>query len=755
MASAPTSGLADTPGLTVKATLPVFVVTIGLSAFLLFGVQPLFAKLVLPVLGGSPAVWSVATVVFQCLLLAGYAYAHALAALRIRTSLLIHLGLLAVAGACLPIGLPSGWLQAPAGFEVPWLAALTLSCIGLPFFAVAANGPLLQAWFARTGHRQARDPYFLYAASNIGSFAALAAYPFLIEPTIRLRDQAGAWSLGFAALAVLIAACGLTAGRGRAGLVEAAPEDGAVSAPTWHDRLVWIGVSAVPAGLLVGVTAHISTDVAPMPLLWIVPLGVYLVSFVVAFRPGRWLDDPLLTLPRIGLTLLALLGWLTSFEAGLALHLGLFAVTALVCHRMLFRARPDPRHLTGFYLALSVGGAIGGLLCGVVAPLVFNTLAEYPILLVAALACRSDLVGQKGRFGRDAGRAGAICAAMLLATICAVAWGCPPLLGLKALLITLSVIAIAGWRSVGTSLVAIGTIAIVQTWSVLPGGGPQESIRSFFGIHRILTSEDGNFRILSHGTTIHGAVRVREADGSLPRGRPEPTTYYTYEGAIGGAIASARSARGGALARVSAVGLGTGSLACHRQPGEDWSFYEIDAAVVRIARDASRFPFLAECGAGVPVVIGDARLTLTGAAPGQDLIVVDAFSSDSIPFHLLTREAIGLYLSRLGPEGVILMHVSNRHLDLSRILARTAAEHGLVAVEVVDSDRPEERRERMRTPAKIVLLARDVAHVGPIVNRSGATRLEADPARRPWTDDFSNVLEALRDARRPVEPARK
>ena len=248
MASVPTSGLADTHGLGVRAILPVFVVTIGLSAFLLFGVQPLFAKLVLPVLGGSPAVWSVATVVFQCLLLAGYAYAHALAALRMRTSLLIHLGFLAAAGACLPIGLPSGWLQAPAGFEVPWLAALTLSCIGLPFFAVAANGPLLQAWFARTGHRQARDPYFLYAASNIGSFAALAAYPFLIEPIFRLRDQAGAWSLGFAALAVLVAACGLTAGRGTADQVAAVPEDRAIPAPTWRDRLVWIGVSAVPAG---------------------------------------------------------------------------------------------------------------------------------------------------------------------------------------------------------------------------------------------------------------------------------------------------------------------------------------------------------------------------------------------------------------------------------------------------------------------------------------------------------------------------
>lgn len=749
MSTVPTAQPAETTSAGIRAALPVYAATIGLSAFLLFSVQPLFTKLVLPVLGGTPAVWSVATVVFQCLLLAGYAYAHALSGLRGRTAYLIHLAVLMAAWIALPIKLMPGWTQAPAGWEAPWLAALMVLSIGLPFFAVAANGPLLQAWFARTGHRQSADPYFLYAASNIGSFAALAAYPFLVEPAFRLHEQISAWSVGFGALIALIAITGAMAVLGQPRAPDAANLVlGEPARTSWQTRVIWVGLSAVPSGLLVAVTSHISTDLAPIPLLWIVPLGLYLLTFIVAFRPGTWLDDPRFSLPRVGLTCIALVGVgkAGTLELDLAVHLCLFALTALICHRMVFRLRPAPRALTGFYLALSIGGAIGGLFCGLAAPLLFNTLTEYPLFLIAALACRADLREQSARLLRDGIWATTVCALVLLATLAATRFLPLGNLPLRIALVGLSLLAIVRWRSAATSLATVVGIALLVTWPALTGTS-SESLRSFFGVHSILEGGDGRFRVLSHGTTVHGAVRIKQEDGSPATGLPEPTTYYAAGQVIAQTIEATRAARGGQLRRVSAVGLGTGSLACYRKPGEDWTFYEIDRTVVQIAQ--SRFPFLASCGQGLPVVLGDARLTLETAPREQDLIVVDAFSSDSIPIHLLTREAIGLYLSRLAPGGVVLMHISNRHLDLSRVLARAAAEHGLVTMLGIDR-KPEPFEKGMRAPAKVMLLARDQADFGPIAESPSWQRLAPELERRPWTDDFSNVFEALRDGKRPV-----
>jgi hypothetical protein len=746
MSSVPSRQAAGEARWPATAVLGIYTAAICLSAFLLFSVQPLFAKMLLPKLGGSPAVWSVATVVFQCLLLAGYAYAHALSGLSGRTAYLLHLLVLATAWLALPIALAPGWTQAPPGWEAPWLVVLMLASIGLPFFAVAANGPLLQSWFSRTEHRAAADPYFLYVASNVGSFAALAAYPLLLEPALRLRDQAAAWSAGFGALVLLIAIAG-TMYRPRTRTVVARSEG---ARTLWSTRLVWVGLSAIPSGLLVAVTAHISTDVAPMPLLWIVPLSLYLLSFVVAFRPAGWLDDPRSGLLRVGLTGIALIGIGKSGDLAmtLAIHLSLFTLTALACHRMLFKLRPRASELTGFYLALSVGGAIGGLFCGLLAPLLFDTLAEYPIFLVAALACRPELAAQVSRLRLDALRTAAICAAIVATAVAAILAGAPAALLFQSLLVSLVVVGLIGWRSVATGLVAVASIVavgLIGTSSFL-SGTKTESIRSFFGIHRLLEVHEGRFRILAHGTTIHGAVRLREDDGTPVTGRPEPIAYYGYGQVIGAAIESVRAARGGRLERVAAVGLGAGSLACHRKPGEAWTFYEIDAVVVRIATE--RFPFLRECGQGLPVVLGDGRLTLKSASGPHDLIILDAFSSDAIPVHLLTSEAIGLYLSRLGPHGVLVMHISNQHLDLSRIVARAAAEHGLVAMDGIDR-LDETQTKRMQAAARVIVLARGAADFGGIARDRRWTPLAAHMARRPWTDDYSNVLEALWDQRRP------
>jgi hypothetical protein len=732
-------------------TRPVYVAAIGLSAFLLFSVQPLFAKLVLPRLGGSPAVWSVTSVVFQCLLLAGYAYAHAIASLRTRTTILIHLAVLAAASLALPIGLAPGWQQAPAGYEAIWLAAFVLVSVGLPFFAVSANGPLLQALFARTAHRDAADPYFLYAASNIGSFGALAAYPFLLEPTLRLRGQADSWAVGFAVLTVLIGAASVLALHGRAkpaAKVEEAPR------PASRKLLIgWMALAAVPSGLLVAVTAHVTTDIAPMPLLWALPLGLYLLSFVVAFRPNGWLDAPYLTLLRVGLTFAAILtlGKVSSLGIALALHLGMFMLTAIVCHGMLFRLRPPPSGLTGFYLALSAGGAVGGLFCGLAAPFLFDTLAEYPIGLAAALACRPDIVSQSPRLLREALRAVAICAAIALVGFAAKALGAPSGAVFHIVTAAIAGFAILRWRSAATTLVAVATLAAIVSAPTLRGNTETRNIRSFFGIHTIDETTDGRFRYLMHGTTVHGAARLREDDGTPVEGRPEPTTYYGPERVLGTAIASIREAAGGRIGTASLVGLGTGSLACHRQDGEEWSYYEIDAAVVRIARDESLFPFLKACGQAMPIVLGDARLTLSKAPTGQDMVLLDAFSSDAIPAHLLTKEAIGLYVSRLAPRGVVVLHISNRHLQLAHILARVASEYGLVAYFGGDPQSQSEPFEkRMRADARVVVLARDAADLGRIADQPNWRLIRPDVARAPWTDDFSNVLEAMRDARGPL-----
>ncbi|MBA4335953.1 MAG: hypothetical protein C0420_14030, partial [Methylobacterium sp.] len=582
-----------------------------LSAFLLFGIQPMFAKMVLPKLGGSPGVWSVAMVFFQTVLLAGYGYAHWLVSrFTVRRAALVHIALMvAVLLVGLPIGIAAGFERPPQEGETLWLIALFAASVGLPFFAVAANGPLLQAWFARSGHPRAADPYFLYAASNIGSFLALIAYPFLVEPVLTLSLQSHAWSWGFGLLLAAIAACaGLAIGGGENG-VAATRELAAPAAVTGRQKLGWVALAFVPSGLLVAVTAHLSTDVASVPLLWVVPLALFLLTFVIVFqrrpvlRHGWMLTAQLVFVAALTLKMLFQpgIGW----GGELALHLGLFFTTAMVAHGELARRRPDAANLTGFYLWMSLGGVLGGLFCGLLAPLLFNSVVEYPILIIAGVLCRPAFTGI--RISRPV-RAGLV------------------------------------------GLAFIGLFAIIVTEQQR-----SDSVRSFFGVNRITESPDGRFRILVHGSTVHGAQRLRNDDDSLVTGRPEALSYYFTGGGIADGIDAVRRARGGTLQAVAAIGLGTGSLACQTRPGENWTFFEIDPQVARMATDPARFSFMSHCAPGARIVLGDARLTLSDAAPDSlDLIVVDAFSSDAIPIHLMTTEAIGLYLSKLKPNGAIL-----------------------------------------------------------------------------------------------------
>ncbi len=652
------------------------------------------------------------------------------------------------AGLSLPIAIPAGWTSAPADGEAFWLLGLFAVSVGLPFFALAANGPLLQAWFSRSGHPRAADPYFLYAASNVGSFTALVAYPLAVEPLFRMQEQTAGWFMGFAALAVLIGGCGLLGGARPQPRATAADEGATVAtAPArWRERAGWVGLAFVPSGLLVAVTAHISTDIAAAPLLWVVPLALFLLTFVLAFRDKALVTPATLARLQVCGTALALMTIASvPLSLALALHLALFFVNAMLCHGALYRHRPAATRLTEFYVCMSLGGVLGGIACALLAPQLFSRVLEYPMLLVAALFCRPGFFGADARaWAKEAGRAALICM-IVVAAVAAAAGALLPAGSIGFMLMAiLAALLMAAWptpRQVAPTALAALIVSIVA------GGLNGESVRSFFGVHKLTRSADGRFLTLSHGTTIHGAIRIANDDGTAVAGRPEPTTYYTYEGAIGSAIASVRQARGGRLGSVAAIGLGAGSLACHIAAAENWSFFEIDRAVLRIASDPSRFRFLSECAPDVPVRLGDARITLAGEPGGEALIVLDAFSSDAIPAHLLTREAIGLYLSKLDRTGVVLVHISNRHLDLSRILARAAAEHGLVThVMRETADEPPERRFRAR--AIVAALARDPAHLGAIAQDPAWQRVVPDMARRPWTDDFSDILQAILDKQR-------
>jgi hypothetical protein len=682
----------------LATTLPLYAGTIFLSAFLLFGIQPMFAKMVLPRLGGSPGVWSVAMVFFQAVLLAGYAYAHWLVSrCTVRRAALIHIALMAfVLLAALPIGIAAGFERPPQEGEIPWLIALFTASVGLPFFAVAANGPLLQAWFARTGHAQAGDPYFLYAASNIGSFLALIAYPFLVEPFLTLSVQAIAWTWGFGLLLAGIAACaGLGLGRSSAA-VTAVPAALVPSAIPARQKLGWVALAFVPSGLLVAVTAHISTDAASVPLLWVVPLALFLLTFVIVFqrrpllRHGWMLNAQLVFVAAFMLKLVfqPKIGW----GGELALHIGLFFTMAMVAHGELARRRPDAANLTQFYLWMSVGGVLGGLFCGLIAPSIFNSIIEYPLLIIAGVLCRPGF--STIRLPRPV-------------------W------------VVLALVVLAGLAA---------TIVKEQQRT--------DSVRSFFGVNKILDSDDGRFRTLVHGSTVHGAQRLRHDDGAIATGRPEPLTYYFTGGAIADGIDAVRQAGGGTLGAVAAIGLGTGSLACQMRPAEGWTFYEIDPQVLRMATDPARFGFLSACAADARFVLGDARLTLADApANSLDLIVVDAFSSDAIPTHLMTTEAIGLYLAKLKPNGVVLFHISNRNMDLGPVVTATAHAKGL-ATWIRPSRPTPELRAQMKYSPHVAMIARRPEDAG-LSPAHGWVRQDVPGTARAWRDDYADVIGAI------------
>ncbi|CAN5352415.1 fused MFS/spermidine synthase [soil metagenome] len=730
----------------LRGARPLFVAAVLASSFLLFLVQPMIARMALPRLGGAPAVWNSAMLVYQALLLAGYGYAHWLGKLSPRAQAATHLVVLAMAALWLPIGLVAATLPADAepALWVPWLLCLS---IGPLFFAISAQAPLLQRWFSFAAPDA--DPYPLYAASNIGSFAGLIAYPLLVEPGLALAGQRWLWSIGYGAVALLVAACAWRLPRGVAGTtvtLATSPRP----APAMIAR--WIVLALVPSGLMLATSTYITTDIVAMPLLWVLPLGLYLLSFSIAFAANRRAAEAIARITPLALLLIGGLlvgsgpGW-PYFDAALAL--GLLFLVSVTLHSEMYRLRPASDRLTGFYLAMSVGGMLGGVFAALIAPILFNWTWEYPILLLAAgmlMPRRFMLRWSERLWSRNPNRRSVLilATALLVALLILVVVNLPGAgaerpgavqLLVLAVMVPLGVATIGQRAAFGIALIG-ALVAFGGYRSLLLSIEPGTRTRSYFGVYTVLG--DAHVRQLAHGTTAHGT----ELFGTPTRER-EPTVYYVRGAGIGRAMA-ALPALYGPKARVAVVGLGAGTLACYAQPGQQWLFYEIDPAIVRIARDTGQFRFLRDCLPDAPIVLGDARISLAAAPPAQfDLLALDAFSSDAVPMHLMTREAFAGYARVLAPDGLLLVHISNRFLDLEPVVASAAEVGGWQAMQLLYQPRPGEGAAATRS--LWVALSRDPAKLIALRARDATWRpLRHYPDFTPWTDDYSTILPLIK-----------
>ncbi len=678
----------------------LFALTIFLSAFLLFQVQPLIAKLILPWFGGSAAVWTTCMLFFQIVLLLGYLYAHVLSRLAApRQQAWIHLGLLLVSFLSLPI-LPSTWWK-PSGSDDPlWrILGLLAATIGLPYFLLSSTSPLLQSWLART--RSGAVPYRLFALSNFGSMLALISYPILVEPNLTNGQQAWSWSIGYVAFALI---CGSVAFRARLPslLPEVAESSSTGQAPVLRDYLIWIGLAATASALLLSVTNHLSQNVASIPFLWILPLGLYLLSFILCFESSIWYLRPVF-LPLFALALAGMAFQLSgsAIDAVFRKQIAFFAISlfvcCMVCHGELARLKPPARYLTGFYLMISVGGAIGGLFVAFLAPRVFNALYEFPISVVftAFMVLLVYYNEQPATIAWKSGRQ--------------IAW----LLGFAGS------VALAVYLTRETRGMVSDAVVLV---------------RNFYGALRVndwdKTAEHDAIRELTHGTISHGEQFIE------PARHREPTTYYGPRSGIGIVLRDLRSE--GPL-KVAVIGLGTGTIAAYGQPFDVYRFYEINPLVLEIARH--NFTYLSDSEAKIETVLGDARLSLERESPQDfDVIAVDAFSSDSIPIHLLTREAFALYLKHLKPDGVLAIHVSNRYLELAPVVNQEAKAQNRPAIRIEsDGNVAADISE-----AEWVLVSSRPGYWEKPLFKRAASPIPARPRLRMWTDDYSNLWQIVK-----------
>lgn len=740
MSEATLPKLSGIRGLAERLGASPYVATVFLSAGLVFLVQPMFAKMATPLLGGSPNVWNVSLVCFQAALLLGYAYAHTLAHFvsSLRTQVIIHGALLTVAAFALPFQL-SGALGEPDPTQPTlWLIGVFTLSIAPPFAVISATAPLIQRWYSFTGRDDAHDPYHLYGASNIGSLLGLAAYPLLLEPLMPVASQAEVWTMGYAVLAGLLMVSGLVAIGTRRDPVRQ-PTQGPIAVATdqssnkWKQRAWWITLAFIPSSLLVGVTTHIATDVASAPFLWAPPLMLYISTFIIVFakRPPITLEGSLHYLPlAVGAALLALPS-VTGFPLLLsfAVHLAVLFIAALVCHGLLAKERPEPTRLTEFYLLMSLGGVLGGAFNALLVPVIFNGVTEYPLMLFAVLLIRPEarLMGQGRTRVWSIVAIGAFAGAVALRLF----EGSEDQSTLVyRILLSSSMIGIIMARDSRLAPV----ICAVCAWGVGLTANPATgavSERGFFGVVKVL--DHGDYRLMMHGTTLHGAQYI---SGDVL----QPITYYAPEAPIG-QVFGQHTAPG----RVGVIGLGTGSVACFAREGQSYTYFEIDPLVAKFASNPAYFSYLSDCTPDAKIVLGDGRLTLATEPEGAfNLLLIDAFSSDAVPAHLITREAVALYLSRLSEDGILVMHVSNNHMALADVVARIGRDLDVPMIhQFYAADDTGSGKYRSQS-SEVVILARDEAALAKFNRDDRWQRLVADNSRA-WTDNYSNVIGAIWD----------
>ena len=729
-----------------RGLVALFTGTTFLAAFLLFLVEPMVTKMLLPLLGGAPAAWNTAMVFFQAALLGGYAFAFASTRwLSPRVHAGVQLGALALPLLLLPVAVPAGWVPPSGQSPVWWTLVVLAPMVGAPFLMLASMGPTLQRWFSRTSHPRAHDPYFLYAAGNAGSLLALLAYPFVFEAAMPLTRQARLWSGLYALLIVAAAACVVFERRRRSpeGTTPAPGDAAGVASIAWRTRGRWIFLAFIPSTLMLGVTRHLASDVASFPLLWVVPLAIYLVTFIVAFgrEPSGIVAGAarVLRLMVVPLTL-SFFAFIPYLWIEVPLHLIPFAAAALVAHGRLAADRPGPARLTEFYLWLSVGGVLGGIFAALIAPLIFMNVLEYPIAIVLALAVvpRSTVrrAGER-RFRRPTIRETVLAALMAAAAVSAVVIRQSGSTRDIRVAMLIAAAGLAGAyvlaRTPAGYAAVVGSVLLLAF--IVPAEPTLFAERTFFGVHRVYATAGSH--VLANGVTVHGIQNVGPTGALIDT----PAAYYTESGPAGRVFATLRARP---PMRIAVVGAGAGELAAYGRPGDSITFYEIDDAVIRVATDPSLFSYVRDSKASVNFVLGDGRLSLEqNPAARYDLLVLDAYSSDSIPTHLLTDQAVQLYLNRLNPGGLLLLNLSNRFFDLEPILARIAAQHHLAGLTMTDQLITPAQAAQGKLVSTWVVMARSTADLGSLATDPAWQPLGTGAGAPLWTDDYTNLLGTL------------
>ena len=734
----------------------LFVFAIFLSATLVFLVEPMAAKLVLPLLGGGPSIWNTSLAFFQAALLAGYGYAHALQRLRsLKAQAAIHGVALVLAALTLPLRINVLAGEPSSQHPTLWLLAVLTLSIGAPFAVLSATAPLVQAWHARTlGAQQGRESFPLYAASNIGSLLALLLYPLAVEPSLTLQSQRLAWSAGYLAFILVMGGLAISLVRSQTGPGEIQAVDPG-PAPTWRTRLTWLVLAAIPSSLMLGVTTYLTTDVASAPFIWVLPLALYLGTFVIAFQDRPALGNTT-TLLLQGFAVAACATILpfsvNSFLLQLPIHLAAFFLTALMCHQALVARRPEPGRLTEFYFWMSMGGVVGGAFNAFLAPVIFDNVWEYPLVMVLSCLVRpwGDWRLGRGTWGLLlAGVAGAVASPILSTLVVPHALARPVVAGLSQVdilevlvKVSLGVAAISAFMLRSRAWLFFGLIALLSVGASAAADrtNTSQSWRSFFGVLRqsetIVPALGGRTRMLSHGTTLHGAEALTD------RWACNPLVYYAQTAPIGQVFLTEERTK--PALTIGAVGLGTGSVSAYVRSVDQLTFFEIDPLVIKVASDPRHFRYISRCANGpVNFVVGDARLTLAKQPENHfDVLLIDAFSSDAVPTHLLTIEAVRGYLGKLKPDGVLILHLSNRNLDLNGPAQAVARAAG--GVSRIQHYRPQPGHDLAGwpTPEDAVIVARTPAGLSLF---APDRRWEpTDPKGvRPWTDDYVNLVGAL------------